>query len=92
VTSLKPIEKPRHHITHKTTPRAVPTEVILEGVGNLQTNIAKCCKPVFPNAIMAYVTRDRGVTVHRQSCSFIKRLESERHDRLLNAEWHQTKK
>ncbi len=88
----EPIEKLRHHITHKTTPRAVPTEVILDGVGNLQTNIAKCCKPVFPNAIMAYVTRDRGVTVHLQSCSFIKRLENERHDRLLNAEWHQPKK
>ena len=90
--SPKPTAKPQQHISHKTTSHATPTEVILEGVGNLQTNMAKCCKPVFPDAITAYVTRDRGVTVHKQDCSFIERLESERHDRLLNAEWCQSKK
>ena len=84
--------KPQQHVPHKTPLHAPPTEVILEGVGNLQTNMAKCCKPVFPDAITAYVTRDRGVTVHKQACRFIERLESERHDRLLSAEWFQSKK
>ena len=84
--------KPQQHVPHKTPLHAMPTEVILEGVGNLQTNMAKCCKPVFPDAITAYVTRDRGVTVHKQACRFIERLESERHDRLLSAEWFQSKK
>ena len=84
--------KPQQHVPHKTPLHAPPTEVILEGVGNLQTNMAKCCKPVFPDAITAYVTRDRGVTVHKQDCRFIERLESERHDRLLSAEWCQSKK
>ena len=84
--------KPQQHVPHKTPLHAMPTEVILEGVGNLQTNMAKCCKPVFPDAITAYVTRDRGVTVHKQDCRFIERLESERHDRLLSAEWCQSKK
>ena len=84
--------KPQQHVPHKTPLHAPPTEVILEGVGNLQTNMAKCCKPVFPDAITAYVTRDRGVTVHKQACRFIERLESERHDRLLSAEWCQSKK
>ncbi|MDE0926560.1 MAG: HD domain-containing protein [Methylophilaceae bacterium] len=81
--------KPQQHVPHKTPLYAPPTEVILEGVGNLQTNMAKCCKPVFPDAITAYVTRDRGVTVHKQDCRFIERLESERHDRLFSAEWCQ---
>ena len=84
--------KPQQHVPHKTPLHATPTEVILEGVGNLKTNMAKCCKPVFPDAITAYVTRDRGVTVHKQDCRFIERLESERHDRLLSAEWCQSKK
>ena len=84
--------KPQQHVPHKAPLHATPAEVILEGVGNLQTNMAKCCKPVFPDAITAYVTRDRGVTVHKQACRFIERLESERHDRLLSAEWCQSKK
>ena len=84
--------KPQQHVPHKTPLHAPPTEVILEGVGNLQTNMAKCCKPVFPDAITAYVRRGRGVTVHKQDCRFIERLESERHDRLLSAEWFQSKK
>lgn len=90
--SPKPTVKPQQHVPHKTTSQATPTEVVLEGVGNLQTNMAQCCKPVFPDAITAYVTRDRGVTVHKKNCRFIEHLESERHDRLLNAEWHQAKK
>ena len=92
VSPTKPAAKPQQHVPHKTPSHATPTEVILEGVGNLQTNMAKCCKPVFPDAITAYVTRDRGVTVHKQDCRFIERLESERHDRLLSAEWCQSKK
>lgn len=84
--------KPQQHVPYKTPLHNMPTEVILEGVGNLQTNMAKCCKPVFPDTITAYVTRDRGVTVHKQDCRFIERLESERHNRLLSAEWCQSKK
>lgn len=63
------------------------TEVTIEGIGNLQTNMAKCCKPASPEAIVGYVTCDRGVTIHSQSCSFIKRLNADRQDRLLNAQW-----
>jgi GTP pyrophosphokinase len=63
------------------------TEVMVEGIGNLQTNMAKCCKPVFPDTIVGYITCDRGVTIHRQDCAFIRRLHDERHDRLLNAQW-----
>lgn len=91
VVSPKPIEKVQQQSGHKIATHATPTDVILEGVGNLQTNMAKCCNPAYPDAIIAYVTRDRGVTVHRQQCSFIKRLEPNRHDRLLNAQWQSKK-
>lgn len=67
------------------------TEVTIEGMGNLQTNMAKCCKPAYPDAIVAYVTRNRGVTLHRQNCSFIQRLHNDRSDRLLNADWKENK-
>ncbi len=67
------------------------TEVIVEGIGNLQTYMAKCCKPVFPDAIVGYVTCNRGVTIHRKACTFIQRLDDERHDRLLGAKWKASK-
>ncbi|MDR5171251.1 bifunctional (p)ppGpp synthetase/guanosine-3',5'-bis(diphosphate) 3'-pyrophosphohydrolase [Methylobacillus flagellatus] len=61
--------------------------VLVEGVGNLMTYMAKCCKPAPPDAIIGYVTRGRGVTIHRQACPFIKRLPEEKHGRLLATQW-----
>ncbi len=92
IVNPKPLEKPQHPVSNKSMAPIGPTEVILAGIGNLQTNIAKCCKPAFPDNIVAYVTRDRGVTVHRENCTFIHRLETNRHDRLLTATWRQVKK
>jgi GTP pyrophosphokinase len=63
------------------------TEVVIEGIGNLQTSTAKCCKPMPQEAIVGYLTRDHGVTIHRKTCTFIARLPEERHDRVLNAHW-----
>jgi len=61
--------------------------ITVEGVGNLLTSMAKCCKPAPPDAIVGYVTRGRGVTIHRQSCAFMQRLPESRSDRLLSAQW-----
>jgi GTP pyrophosphokinase len=61
--------------------------IVIEGIGNLQTSTAKCCKPMPPDAIVGYLTRDHGVTIHRRACSFITRLPEERHNRVLNAQW-----
>jgi GTP pyrophosphokinase len=61
--------------------------ILVEGVGNLLTKMAKCCKPAPPDAIVGYVTRDRGVTIHRKDCSAILRMPENRHDRVLTAQW-----
>jgi GTP pyrophosphokinase len=61
--------------------------IIIEGVGNVLTNLAKCCKPAPPEAIVGFVTRGRGVTIHRRSCAFIARLDAARQGRLLHAQW-----
>jgi len=71
----------------KRSPLQAETGVVIEGVGNLQTNSAKCCKPMPADAIVGYLTCDHGVTIHRQSCAFILRLPQSRHNRLLNAHW-----
>lgn len=72
--------------------RPSPTQVnhagiTIEGIGNVQTSMAKCCKPVSPEPIVAYLTRNHSVTIHRQACTFITRLDVSRHNRLLNAQW-----
>jgi GTP pyrophosphokinase len=79
-------------ITRKLPARNKPashsdTSVVIENVGNLQTMIAKCCKPMPPDLIVGYLTRDHGVTIHRSNCSFIGRLPQERRDRVLGAQW-----
>lgn len=66
---------------------AAEARVVIEGVGNLMSNHAQCCKPMPQDEIVAYVTRDRGVTIHRQGCAFVQRLPEERRDRLLAAHW-----
>jgi len=45
-----------------------PTGIYIEGVGNLLTYLAKCCKPVPGDKIMGYVTVGKGISVHREDC------------------------
>jgi GTP pyrophosphokinase len=82
---------PRNEPVRYAVPRAQApgemTSVVIEGIGNLLTNFAKCCRPEPQDAIVAYMTRDRGVTVHRHSCTFIQRLPESRSGRVLAASW-----
>lgn len=63
------------------------TGIVVEGVRNLKTNFAKCCKPIQSDAIVGYLTRDHGVTIHRENCSFIARLPEARLSRKLVTQW-----
>lgn len=83
----KPEETARPITSRRTTAPQSQTRVVIEGVGNLQTTTAKCCKPMPPEVIVGYLTRDHGVTIHRRACAFITRLPEDRHNRLLSAQW-----
>ncbi|MHB0925639.1 MAG: RelA/SpoT family protein [Gallionellaceae bacterium] len=63
------------------------TDVLIEGVDNLMIKLAKCCNPEKPDAIIGYVTRDRGITLHRQGCAFMQRVPEDKRERMLNAVW-----
>jgi GTP pyrophosphokinase len=65
-------------------PRRQPGGVLIVGVDKLLTVLARCCKPVPPDAIVGFVTRGRGVTIHRQDCGNVARLP---HERLIEADW-----
>ena len=61
--------------------------IVIEGIDNLQTGTAKCCNPMSSDAIVGYLTRDHGVTIHCKACSFILKLPKGRRDRVFSAQW-----
>jgi GTP pyrophosphokinase len=66
---------------------AKPGGILVVGVDKLLTALARCCKPAPPDPIVGFVTRGRGVTVHRQACHNIAQLPAER---LIEAQWGDT--
>ncbi|MFN2156449.1 MAG: RelA/SpoT family protein [Anaerolineae bacterium] len=68
----------------------IDTSIRVMNVGNLLTNLARCCNPVPGDPIVGYVTRGRGVTIHRRDCPNI--LRTEEHERLIEVDWGTVKK
>jgi GTP pyrophosphokinase len=60
------------------------------GVGNLLTTIANCCMPIPHDDIIGYITKDRGVSVHRKDCKNILHLKEKEQARLIEVEWGDT--
>ena len=58
--------------------------VVIPGLGDVPLTLARCCKPAPPDALVAYTTVGRGVTVHRADCAALKRANPAR---MLPAEW-----
>ncbi len=78
-----PVEKA---ITKKAKP-AKQGVLVVGGVDRLLTQLARCCKPVPPDPIRGFVTRGKGVSVHREDCAALKRLAEALPERLIEAEW-----
>jgi GTP pyrophosphokinase len=64
--------------------------VLVLGVNNIATLVAKCCKPVPPDPIVGFITRTRGVMVHRQDCVNVVNLDDSQRERLMPADWGKT--
>jgi GTP pyrophosphokinase len=59
--------------------------VRVKGVGDLLVRFAKCCSPIPGDAIAGYVTRGKGVTIHRATCASV--LSERDIERLIDVEW-----
>ena len=71
------------------TPPPPPVSAIkVLGVGNMVTRLAECCHPVPGDRIIGYVTRSRGVSIHRQDCYNI--IHEDEKERLIPVEWGRT--
>ena len=62
-------------------------EIEVQGVGDLLSTYARCCKPVPPEAIVGYITVGRGVSIHAQSCANLARLSHKSPARVLAVAW-----
>ncbi|OOZ35631.1 GTP diphosphokinase [Solemya velesiana gill symbiont] len=62
-------------------------EVIVEGVDDLMTHMARCCKPVPNDEVIGFITRGRGVTVHRRDCKVVRNLDEANKERLVQVVW-----
>ncbi len=74
--------------TEVAPPQPPQTAVRVQGVGDLVTRLAQCCHPVPGDRIIGYVTRSRGVTIHRQDCYNV--VHEDEKERLIAVDWGQT--
>jgi GTP pyrophosphokinase len=61
--------------------------LLVVGVDSLMTQMAKCCKPAPPDAICGFVTRGKGVSVHRKDCTNLAEMIARNGERLIEVEW-----
>jgi GTP pyrophosphokinase len=61
--------------------------LLIDGVGDLMSTIARCCRPVPPEPIAGYVTLGRGVSIHRADCRNLLRLRDAEPQRVLAVDW-----
>ena len=61
--------------------------VLVVGMGSLLTQLAKCCTPAPPDAIVGFVTKGKGVSIHRSDCSNFRNMASGSPDRVIEVDW-----
>jgi GTP pyrophosphokinase len=87
-------EGPKTVVEEKLPTREAPQKpasrtdgVFVQGTGNMLTYLARCCHPMPPDDIIGFVTRGRGVAIHRRDCPNVLKLSPER---LLQVDWGST--
>ncbi|WP_313340790.1 bifunctional (p)ppGpp synthetase/guanosine-3',5'-bis(diphosphate) 3'-pyrophosphohydrolase [Sedimentibacter sp.] len=91
---LDKIENLEKNLTNKAPSRIEKhaSGVIIKGIDNVKIRFSKCCSPVPGDAIVGYITRGRGVSVHRADCTNIHDLNDSDDQRFIEVEWDTGKK
>ena len=84
-----PFGKPALGSIAKTRPHKPKSssDIRVRGVGNLMTHFSECCAPSEDDGITGYITKARGVSIHRQDCGNLARLEENNPDRIIEVSW-----
>jgi GTP pyrophosphokinase len=78
---------PAPELKRQKKPSHAKASMLVVGMGGLATQLARCCKPVPPDAIRGFVTRGKGVSIHRESCDGLKRLVERYPERVMETAW-----
>ncbi len=63
------------------------TGVVVDGVDNLLIQLGRCCRPVPGDDIVGFITKGRGITVHRRDCDNLRNLDEEDRKRMIEVSW-----
>jgi len=78
--SSKPEHKPQNT-------RDSSNQFLIEGIGSLKTTIASCCQPIQGDAVSGFITRTRGISIHRSDCENLHHMINEEPSRLVKVSW-----
>jgi GTP pyrophosphokinase len=84
---LQAREPPTEAPSRARTPAPREPEIAVQGIGDLLSSYARCCKPVPPEPIVGYITVGRGVSIHSRSCANLARLGAKAPARILAVAW-----
>jgi GTP pyrophosphokinase len=73
--------------TRKSRATGAGAGILIVGVDRLMTGLARCCKPAPPDPIVGFVTRGKGISIHRASCANLARVRRDQPERLIEANW-----
>ncbi len=87
----EPEPEPEFHLTNKSRASSVTqgakSGVLVVGTDGLMTQLARCCKPAPPDDIIGFVTRGKGVSIHRLSCKNFSELRNKAPERIIQTTW-----
>ena len=87
------LEEKLQELSQEKAIRTKPSKagIVVKGIDNCLVKLSKCCNPVPGDEIVGYITKGRGVSVHRKDCTNVKNLLSEE-DRMIDVYWYSDKK
>jgi len=79
-----------HKASHKSLQHSKTnsSDISIDGVDNLLTQIAHCCSPVPGDEIVGFITKTRGITIHRSDCTNLNNMTTDQHQRIIDVEWN----
>jgi GTP pyrophosphokinase len=86
---LESLNRPRPDLSLR---RRDSGDILVVGVDFLMTQLAKCCRPLPPDLITGFVTRAKGISIHRQNCKSLKNMAQKSPERLLPSTWGSAEK
>ena len=84
------LQKQNHWQERHPSKTASKSGILVVGMGSLMTQLGKCCKPAPPDAIGGFVTRGKGVSVHRSDCSNFRNMVRDTPERAIEVQWSGT--